>query len=406
MKRLSFLIVLILLLTLFPLAACVTETEEGVVEETPVSGSFLSVSGTQFINEDNQTVTLRGVNLGGLFVQEGWMCPGDFEGYFDDVLDVLSARFGAEKAQSLVDIWEESYVTESDIQKIADIGMNCVRLPFTWRTLQNTDYTYKENCFEKMDRVISWCAERDIYVILDLHGAHGSQNGRHHSGTTKRAALYTSPDNQDLTVELWKTVATHYKDNKWVAAYDLLNEPELTPGGSTGIRQNVYHKVLYDAIRTVDATHAIIMEACWEPTVMPNPSFYGFQNVAYEYHYYGWDKNNVEDMNAFTDSKVTMLAESNGKEIPALVGEFTYFELWDSWEYALGVYNREGYSWTIWTYKVNGKGSSWGLYTGDTEAPDFNNDTYEEIARKWSQVKTADSYEENSTLVNIVKKFC
>ncbi len=363
---------------------------------------FLHTEGVNIKDGTGATVALRGVNLGGWLIQEAWMCPTEFDGYFQ-VLDIFTERFGEQGCKELIDVWEDNYITEEDFDNIKALGCNSVRLPFTWRTLQNSDYSYKEDAFARLDWAIEECAKRQLYIVLDLHGAHGSQNGRHHSGQLV-GELYSCPENMERTEELWVRIANRYKDNPWVAAYDLLNEPEGQPGESLGKAQKDYYKRLYNAIRTVDAKHIITIEAVWEPTVMPNPQKEGYENVVYQYHFYGWDNtNNYEYQKAFTNSKVLLLKLSYGAGVPCYVGEFTYFGLAESWDYALNLYNKQGWSWSIWTYKVNGLGSSWGLYTAQTEKVYPETDSYNEIVRKWSQVQTGESYQANTWLTDIVK---
>lgn len=402
-------VILFVIATLFCLTgtlfACKEDDGENVEEEGYDMTVLLHTEGRVIKNAKSETVTLRGVNLGGWLIQERWMCPTDFDNGYFEVYDTFTERFGTEESEALIKVWEDNYIKEEDFDNIKALGLNAIRLPFTWRNLQNTDYTYKENAFSRLDWAIEQCVKRELYVVIDLHGAHGSQNGRHHSGYTK-GELYSSEENMALTEELWVRIATRYKDNPWIAGYDLLNEPENQPEGKMTRVQKNYHKRLYKAIRAVDPTHIIMMEAVWEPTVMPNPETEGFVNVVYEYHFYGWSNtDDAEVQKAFTDSKIELLEYSFGSKVPCFVGEFTYFSQAESWEYSLDVYNREGWSWTVWTYKVNGTGSSWGLYTGETERVNPQTDSFDEIVRKWSAVNTQESYEINGWLTDIVKKY-
>ena len=89
----------------------------------------------------------------------------------------------------------------------------------------------------------------------------------------------------DKTVFLWEKIAERYKDQKWLAGYDLLNEP----GGAFGIEQFDFYDRLYQAVRDKDKNHIIYIEAIWEPYHLPSPDLYGWENVVYSYHFYGWD---------------------------------------------------------------------------------------------------------------------
>src|SRR5699024_2872024 len=133
----------------------------------------------------------------------------------------------------------------------------------------------------------------------------------------------------------------------------------------------------------VDQDHIIHIQAIWEPMHLPNPEFYDWENVVYQYHFYGWDDlNNFDYQKAFIDSKVTMVNDITNYDVPVFVGEFTFFENIDSWEYGLSTFEQEGWSYTSWTYKVSGQDSSWGMYTAprtSNEVVDIYNDDFDTI---------------------------
>ena len=83
-----------------------------------------------------EPLVLRGVNLGGWLVQENWMCG------ISDVTDAaagrftfetLCERFGRDPACELIATWRDAFIKEADIEAIAALGANCVRVPFSWR---------------------------------------------------------------------------------------------------------------------------------------------------------------------------------------------------------------------------------------------------------------------------------
>ena len=122
-------------------------------------------------------------------------------------------------------------------------------------------------------RLVDGAAREGIYTILDLHAAPGSQNGRDHSGETRFAKTFHEEKWLDLSCKLWTAVATHYRDNRWVAAYGLANEPEGQPKGLT-TAPNVEKGLdaLYRAVRAVDTRHLVMIGACWDPCHLPPPS--------------------------------------------------------------------------------------------------------------------------------------
>nr|WP_284248216.1 hypothetical protein [Tetragenococcus halophilus] len=101
-----------------------------------------------------------------------------------------------------------------------------------------------------------------------------------------------------------------------------------------------------------------------------------------------------------------MVNETTNHGVPVFVGEFTFFENEDSWEYGLGTFDDEGWSYTSWTYKVAGENSSWGMYTSprtSNEVADIYNDSFETIYEKWS-VTTADGFTRNDKIVDVLSR--
>ena len=65
----------------------------------------LSASGNVIVDEKGNEVFLKAINIGGLFVQEGWMCATDISGEYGTgipdhltMLNSLRERFGYERA--------------------------------------------------------------------------------------------------------------------------------------------------------------------------------------------------------------------------------------------------------------------------------------------------------------------
>lgn len=365
-----FISLIALLMPLLATSACAETTDL----------SMLHTEDTCIVNAEGESVLLRGVNVGGWLVQESWMnltnAPSQMEAYA-----VLDQRFGREVREHLFDVYEDHYLSEADFDNIKSLGMNVVRLPFAWWNILDENGNLKEDAFTRLDWFVDRCAERDMYVILDLHAARGSQNNQDNSGEMNGSNLWKEPLYQDQTQYLWECVAAHYKGNPAIAAYDLLNEP----GGdfkSTGVTQWDFFDRLYKAIRTVDPDHIIMMESCWDPEDLPAPDRYGWENVVYQYHFYKWNADDdywAQKLNV--DVKLHKLKQVN-HPVPSFLGEFTLFQSMDAWTYALDAYSSAGMGWTIWTYKVTGS-STWGLYNIFGSEVNIYQDSAEEIENKW-----------------------
>ena len=368
------------------------------------SNDFLKVNGTQIRKQKGtgDVVYLRGTNAGGWLVQEDWMNPTNASDQ-KTMMTTLANRFGTSKRDELVSTYENNYWTTQDFDNCAEMGMSVIRLPFTYMNLCDDNGNLKSNAFDRLDWFVQNCSQRGMYVILDMHGAFGSQNGMDHSGEINDGKqLYYNQSNKDKTLNLWKKIAEHFKGNPVVAAYDILNEPGIKAAATYSLHWDFYNEI-YNTIRSKDSNHIIIMESCWDADNLPRPSQYGWTNVAYEYHYYPWSAQNSSDaQKSYFSSKVSDVANHN-YGVPTFVGEFTCFEQAEGWKAAMSTFNSQGWHWTTWSYKVTGN-SSWGIYNHNPEKVDIYNDSADTIKNKWSAVGTANGWK-NDKIYNLVKPY-
>jgi endoglucanase len=371
-----------------------------VLAAPSLSSDFLKVTGTLIRNNagTGDTVLLCGVNLGGWMLMESWMSP--LSGAADEwnARQVLTSRFGAATMWNCYASLWDSFLKESDFQKIAAEGLNVVRLVMyyhnhmdekgNWRLLPDGSID-----FSRLDWAVKTAAKYGIYTILDLHGVPGSQNGADHSGQSGTARVYDDTTWQNMAVKFWTGLATHFTGNAAVAGYDLMNEPSKSFPSASGPEVFKLHDKLYKAVRAVDPDHIIYILFCWNWTVAPNPTVYGWQNVVYQVHNYG---------DAISNSVSWANACRTSYKVPYYIGEFTYSNSTD-YNNALAEFTKNGIHWTPWTYKVKGSGSSWGMYTGGGSTPNLSSETSASIISKWSTWDTETHFTRNGSVCNAMK---
>lgn len=125
---------------------------------------------------------VRGVNLGSHFIIEPWMAKdswnkmgcGDFHDEWTCV-ENLTQQLADTKFQQHWNTW----ITREDIQLIKNYGLNTIRVPVGFwineTLVDRTQEFYPQGGLPYLDRLVGWAAEADLYVIIDLHGAPGSQ---------------------------------------------------------------------------------------------------------------------------------------------------------------------------------------------------------------------------------------
>ena len=350
---------------------------------------FLKTDDSQIKNNygKGNCVYLRGTNIGNLFVQESWMSSTNARDQ-KTINENLESRFGRDYKNTLIERYESSYLTSDDIAKFKELGMSVIRVPFTYMNLYEKNnqgqWKLKTNAWNRLDWIINQCSEAGIYVILDLHGAFGSQNGQDHSGqvidNVEDVTFYRDTTLRQQTLDLWREVASRYNGNPAVAGYDTLNEPGEKAGTTKSYHWDYYNEI-YNTIRSVDPDHIIIFESCWGANDLPQPSQYGWTNIAYEFHHYVWDaESSYDGQKTAADNLVSSLTKFN---IPIYIGEYTFFGVWDAWSYVLNLFNINGYHHTSWSYKSNNMGS-WGIYNQKgTEKVNPSSTDANEIQRIW-----------------------
>jgi endoglucanase len=259
--------------------------------------SFLQTRGTKWVDQRGNPVVLKGTNLGNWLLQEFWMMGQSVVSDQCTLEQTLTTRFGAEENERLMDLFRDSWITQRDWDLMADFELNVIRLPFIYSLIEDdaNPYHLRADAWEYLDYAIAQAEARGMYVILDLHGAAGSQGREHHSGCANRNWFWdggngqTAEYYQDRTIWLWEQIAKRYKHRKAVAAYGLLNEP----WGTDATTLATFIDRLYTAVRAVDRKHIIVLPGHNSGIdAYGDPAARGMTNVAFEMHFYpglfGW----------------------------------------------------------------------------------------------------------------------
>lgn len=147
----------------------------------------------------------------------------------------------------------------------------------------------KPDAFKHLDRAISVCASQGIYTIIDMHTAPGGQSGGWHADAgTHIANFWIHRDFQDRLIWIWTEIAKRYKDNTWVAGYNVLNEPaDPHPKHENLI---LFYDRAYKAIREVDGErHILFLDGntfATDFTKFPEDVKERWANTAYAIHDY------------------------------------------------------------------------------------------------------------------------
>lgn len=441
------------------LAACTPE-DPAVVDE--IAGGRLSASGTAIVDSSGNPVALRGVNLGGWLFHETWITNVDYSTYgrfwevagragflaeteavirdaanpddlpaltsalalvigdepaeqirletemFPSVYDdsdlplrqLLESRFGTAGRDQLLDVFQQAWVREADIEWLKNEGFNLVRVPIGYRTLVTnsdlsvpTELVWNEAAFARIDDLLDWCSDHGMYAILDIQEAPGGQNN--YSG---ESTLYSDPAMQALTVELWAELSRRYTGRDEVAAYSLLAEPMSAPDAAASVA--MYDQLVREIRGGGDNHLLVIHDGFFGMDTLPVATEVGWENVVYSTHFFEWG---VESSQAYdvvrqlVDAQIgTAQAE---QDVPYFIGSFSTM-VDAEWAYQSATdyvdwYAEHGWGWALWTYKrmddpvdtaIWGSATSWGVLRepwAGFERPDAWRDSQAELERKF-----------------------
>jgi endoglucanase len=332
------------------------------------SSALLRVNGRQLVDASGQPVVLRGFGLGGWLNMENFITgyAANEQAQRDAVCRVL----GHDLARLFFDTFLEYFFTADDARLIKQLGLNLVRIPINYRHFEDDrqPFVLKPDGFQHLDRVIDACTREGIYTILDLHALPGAQNQHWHSDNPTHMALFWEYQHfQDRTVWLWQQLAEHYKDNPWIAGYNVMNEP----ADPLGTRVEPMYQRLAEAIRQIDPRHVLFLEGNRYSTDF---SVFGkpMSNCVYSNHDYalagfldagpypGVSRGEYQDR-AVLEQRFRQRSEYMLEyDVPIWVGEFgpqyRQHAEWDQQRLALlrdqlSIYREYAASWSIWTYK-------------------------------------------------------
>jgi endoglucanase len=323
-----------------------------------VTNGFLRRQNTQFINNDG-TVVLKGVNLGNWLHIEPYMinAPTSVAGSYENLHTAIANVTGSNaQANAFFTSWRNNFIQKKDIDSIAAMGFNHVRVPFSYQLFYNSvTGNYTTEGFVYLDNVVNWCKLNNIYVILDLHHAPGGQidGGLWSNYTT----------NKEITKQIWKNIAQHYATETAIGGYDILNEPLISVQSEQWKLKDLYQAITTE-IRTVDTNHLLFFEGNWYASNFweltdgtPSANDRWDENMAFSQHVY-W-----VPQPSSTNQWTNIIA--NALNIPKWCGEGG--ENANHWlnEWVTDCEN-SNISWCIWTYKKAGGISS--LYSNPYNA--------------------------------------
>src|SRR5258707_1231560 len=171
----------------------------------------------------DQAVHLRGIGLGNWMLVEHFMIGLPQVDYV--MRETFTEILGPEKSAAFWDAYMDNYFTEKDVARIKDLGFDHVRLPFSYRHFESDAHPgqWREEGFRLLDRMIGWCRQHGLWVLLDLHSAPGCQAADWNAESAHgEIFLGDNALDQERVAALWRQIRRLYHDEPNVLPYEVL----------------------------------------------------------------------------------------------------------------------------------------------------------------------------------------
>ena len=192
----------------------------------------------------------RGINLGGWISQ----CPYKEEHY-------------------------ERFITEEDIKKIAEWGLDHIRLPIDYEVIDGVESTNDCHGIRYVDRCVEWCKKYNLNLILDLHKVPGYA---FYDGDKNN--LFGNAPMEERFIAIWEAIAKRYEYRKDHIAFELLNE--IVEESSERWNQ-LAHRTIQAIRRIAPTTKILIGGIQWNSAktlrLLEKPQD---ENIVFNFHFY------------------------------------------------------------------------------------------------------------------------
>ncbi|MBQ1395278.1 MAG: cellulase family glycosylhydrolase, partial [Lachnospiraceae bacterium] len=116
----------------------------------------------------------------------------------------------------------DTFITEEDIEEIAALGFDHVRVPVDYNVLEDEEGNVLEAGFKHLEDCRRWCADRGLNMLIDLHECYGYSFDP--LKDMDRRAFFYDEALQARFLNLWREIAERFKDHADQIAFEPLNE--------------------------------------------------------------------------------------------------------------------------------------------------------------------------------------
>ena len=293
-----------------------------------------------------------------------------------------------------------TFITEEDIEEIAALGFDHVRVPVDYNVLEDEEGNVLEAGFKHLEDCRRWCADRGLNMLIDLHECYGYSFDP--LKDMDRRAFFYDEALQARFLNLWREIAERFKDHADQIAFEPLNEivlydvaqawndlagryiklmRSIIPDCRLVIGGVCYNSVLTVPLLDLPTTEGIIYNFhCYEPLIfthqgaywvdgMPEDFRIGYPRTLEEYRQTGGILSadlggavfteGIREIGEafFEDIFAPAIGKAAKDDVPLYCGEYGVIDLADNadklrWLKDIhAVMNKHGIGRALWTYK-------------------------------------------------------
>lgn len=114
----------------------------------------------------------------------------------------------------------DTFITEEDVKRVAEWGLDHVRIPVDYNLVEDEKGNYQEEGFAYIQKAIDWCGKYGLNMVLDLHKTAGYS----FDAGEKEDGFFVQEVYQERFYRLWEEFAKRFGKYKERLAFELLNE--------------------------------------------------------------------------------------------------------------------------------------------------------------------------------------
>jgi aryl-phospho-beta-D-glucosidase BglC (GH1 family) len=144
--------------------------------------------------------------------------------------------------------WNNPKAEEFYFDMYQQAGFDCVRIPVRWdeHTSDVSPYKIDEAWLQRVEEVLDWGLERDLFVIVNAH----------HDDWIKDSVQYKDPDHRARFDSIWSQISVRFKDKPQKLIFEVLNEPY----GLKKEQNDDLHQRIISIIRKTNPSRLVIFQ--------------------------------------------------------------------------------------------------------------------------------------------------